>query len=356
MTTPQAEPNGGSLRLADFDYDLPAVRIAQSPLAERDRSRLLVLGRTDGSITHRRFHDLPELLRAGDVLVLNDTRVSALRLFGARRGHSGERVETFLTHRVSDGLWQALVRPGKKLLPGVIVDFGDGLTADVLERTDDRGGRLLRFAQEGPAASVDAVLDARGSAPLPPYITRALPASERERYQTVYAREGGSAAAPTAGLHFTPDLLARLAAHGVEIARLTLHVGLGTFRPIETDDIAAHVMHAERIEVSDEAARIVNGARGRVVAVGTTSLRTLESAAVGEGKVAPLRGETSLYVTPGYRFQIADALITNFHMPRSTLLVLVSAFAGTEAIRRAYQVAMEMDYRFLSFGDAMFIG
>lgn len=341
--------------MANFDYSLPAERIAQAPLTERDQSRLLVLGRTDGSIAHRRFCDLSELLKAGDVLVLNDTRVTALRLFGARTGHPGEQVETFLTHRVSEGLWQALVRPGRKLLPGVVVDYGEGLTAEVLERTDDRGGRLLRFISDGPL-SVDAALDARGSAPLPPYITRVLPPAERERYQTVYAKEGGSAAAPTAGLHFTPELLERLTLQGVEIARVTLHVGLGTFRPIENDDITAHVMHAEHIEVSDQAAEIVNGARGRVIAVGTTSLRTLESVAVGEGKIAPFQGETNLYVTPGYRFQIADALITNFHMPRSTLLVLVSAFAGMESIRRAYEAALAADYRFLSFGDAMFIG
>lgn len=355
MTTPETISDDGALRLADFDYVLPAERIAQAPLGERDQSRLLVLGRTDGSIAHRQFRDLPELLQAGDVLVLNDTRVTALRLFGARVGHPGERVETFLTHRVAEGLWQSLVRPGKKLLPGVVVDYGGGLTAEVLERIDDRGGRRLRFSYAGPEA-VDVVLDARGSAPLPPYITRALPPDERERYQTVYAAHGGSAAAPTAGLHFTPELLDRLTLQGVEIARVTLHVGLGTFRPIETDDITAHVMHAERIEVSDETARIVNGVRGRVIAVGTTSLRTLESVAIGKGKIAPFQGETSLYVTPGYRFQIADALITNFHMPRSTLLVLVSAFAGTESIRRAYQSALELEYRFLSFGDAMFIG
>ncbi len=340
--------------MADFDYALPAECIAQAPLAERDQSRLLTLGRADGQITHRAFRDLPELLHDGDVLVLNDTRVTALRLFGARAGRPNERVETFLTHRVSEGLWQALVRPGKKLLPGVVVEYGGGLSAHVLDRTDDRGGRLVRFTLEG-AACPDAVLEARGAAPLPPYISRPLPSEERDRYQTVYAAHGGSAAAPTAGLHFTPSLLDQLLTQGVRIARVTLHVGLGTFRPIETDDVTAHVMHAERIEVSEEAAETVNGARGRVVAVGTTSLRTLESAAVGTGRIAPFVGETSLYVTPGYRFQVADALITNFHMPRSTLLVLVSAFAGTESIRWAYATALATGYRFLSFGDAMFI-
>ncbi len=343
-----------ALRLSDFDYDLPAERIAQTPIEPRDRSRLLVLGRTDGSITHRQFTDLPEYLRAGDVLVINDTRVTAQRLFGARVGHSDERVETFLTHRVADGLWQALARPGKKLLPGVQIEFGGGLTAEVVDRTDDRGGRLLRFTGP-PGVFVEDAIAAHAEAPLPPYITTGLPPEQRERYQTVYADTGGSAAAPTAGLHFTPELLTRIEALGVKIARVTLHVGLGTFRPIEADDIAAHQMHAERVSVSEEAAEIVNNAQGRIVAVGTTSARTLESAAIGPRRIQAMDGETSLYVTPGYAFQVADALVTNFHMPRSTLLLLVSALAGNESIRRAYAEALGENYRFLSFGDAMLI-
>jgi len=342
------------LQLSDFDYDLPAERIAQTPLEPRDRSRLLVLGRTDGTIAHRQFTDLPDYLRAGDVLVVNDTRVTAQRLFGARVGHSEERVEMFLTHRVADGLWQALVRPGKKLLPGVQIEFGAGLTAEVADRTDDRGGRLLRFTTP-PGVFVEDAIAAHAETPLPPYITAALPPEQRERYQTVYADAGGSAAAPTAGLHFTPGLLARIEAQGVKIARVTLHVGLGTFRPIETDDVAAHQMHAERVSVSEEAAEIINGAAGRIVAVGTTSARTLESAAVGPRRVQAMNGETALYVTPGYKFQLVDALVTNFHMPRSTLLLLVSALAGTDAIRRAYAEALRENYRFLSFGDAMLI-
>ena len=342
------------LRLSDFDYSLPAERIAQTPLEPRDRSRLLVLGRTDGSISHKQFTDLPEYLRAGDVLVINDTRVTAQRLFGARPGHAGEHVETFLTHRISDGFWQALVRPGKKLLPGAQIEFGDGLTAEVVERTDDRGGRLLRFTPPVGVFVEDAIA-AHSSAPLPPYITTALPPEQRERYQTVYANSGGSAAAPTAGLHFTPELLVRIEALGVQIARVTLHVGLGTFRPIETDDVSAHQMHAERVSVSAEAAETINRAQGRIVAVGTTSARTLESAAVGPRRVAPMDGETSLYVTPGYEFRAVDALVTNFHMPRSTLLLLVSSLAGTEAIQRAYAEALAQKYRFLSFGDAMLI-
>ena len=343
-----------TLRLSDFDYDLPADRIAQTPLEPRDSSRLLVLDRGAGTTTHRHFFDLPDYLDPGDVLVLNDTRVSAQRLFGARPGHPEERIEAFLTHRVADGLWRALVRPGRKMLPDARIEFGDGLAAHVVEKTDDRGGRLLQF-QGRPGVFVEDAIAARSSAPLPPYIGTPLPPGRRERYQTVYADAGGSAAAPTAGLHFTPELLARIEARGVSLARVTLHVGLGTFRPIETEDVLAHRMHAERIMVSPEAAEIVNGARGRVIAVGTTSARTLESAAVGPRRIAPMDGETSLYVTPGYRFQVVDALVTNFHMPRSTLLLLVSALAGTDAIRRAYRAALDEGYRFLSFGDAMLI-
>ena len=340
--------------LSDFDYVLPLERIAQTPLEERDSSRLLALSRATGDIAHRHFFDLPDYLNAGDVLVLNDTRVTAQRLFGARPGHPEEQVEVFLTHRVADGLWQGLVRPGKKLLPGVVVLFGDDLRAEILERIDDRGGRLLQFSADGSRYVEDAIA-AHAQTPLPPYIAAALPPENRERYQTVYAAHGGSAAAPTAGLHFTPELLTKIEALDVQIAHVTLHVGIGTFRPILTDDITAHAMHAERVTVSAEAAEIVNSASGRVVAVGTTSARTLESAAVGQGRIAPMDGETSLYITPGYSFRIVDALVTNFHMPRSTLLVLVSALAGRELIQRTYAEALAAEYRFLSFGDAMFI-
>lgn len=342
------------LHLSDFDYPLPADRIAQTPLDKRDASRLLVLDRDNLSLSHRRFTDLLEYLRPGDVLVLNDTRVTAQRLFGARPGHADERLEAFLTERVADGLWQALVRPGKKWLPGTVVEFAGGLSAKALERTDDRGGRLLRFTGPEGVYIEDAIAE-NAQAPLPPYIQTLLPLENRERYQTVYANQGGSAAAPTAGLHFTPELLSSIEAIGVKIARVTLHVGMGTFRPIKTDDISAHEMHAERYTVSEEAAEIVNSATGRVFAVGTTSARTLESAATGPRRIAAREGETSLYVTPGYTFQVVDALVTNFHMPRSTLLLLVSALAGTEFIRKAYQAALKEDYRFLSFGDAMLI-
>ena len=348
------ENNSPNLRLSEFDYLLPPDRIAQTPLEKRDASRLLVLNRAEQSLAHRQFVDLPDYLRPGDVLVLNDTRVTAQRLFGARPGHPDEQVEAFLTDRLADGLWHSLVRPGKKLLPGAAVAFGVGLSAQVLERTDERGGRLLRFSAPDGVYVEDAIAAAAQS-PLPPYIQTPLPRENRDRYQTVYADHGGSAAAPTAGLHFTPELLEEIESQGVQIARVTLHVGMGTFRPIKTDDIAAHEMHAERVRVSEEAAEIVNAASGRIIAVGTTSARTLESTAVGPRRIAATEGETSLYVTPGYRFQVVDALVTNFHMPRSTLLLLVSALAGTEFIRRAYQAALDENYRFLSFGDAMLI-
>jgi len=349
-----ALPQRPPLRLSEFDYALPPERIAQTPLADRDHSRLLVLGKTTGAIAHRRFYNLPDLLEPGDVLVVNDTRVSALRLFGARPGHPHERIETFLTHALGNGEWQALARPARKLPPGTTIEYEGGLSARVLAQTDDRGGRLLQFEATG-GARVEDLLAAQGHAPLPPYITQSLPAHNRERYQTVYAAHPGSAAAPTAGLHFTPALLARIAERGVQIAQVTLHVGLGTFRPIETDDVSAHVMHHEHVTVTPEAAEAVNIARGRIVAVGTTSARTLESASVGPRQIRAMDGDTNLFILPGYQFQTVDALVTNFHMPRSTLLLLISALAGQEAIQRAYAEALAHEYRFLSFGDAMFI-
>ncbi len=347
-------PPSPSFKLSDFDYALPPERIAQAPLPDRDHSRLLTLDKATGAIAHRRFDDLPALLEPGDVLVVNDTRVIALRLFGARQGHPGERIETFLTHAVGNGQWQALTRPARKLPPGTAIEYSDGLTALVLAQIDDRGGRLLQFhAPEGVRA--DDLLAAQGSAPLPPYITQGLLPENRERYQTVYAAQDGSAAAPTAGLHFTPALLARIRERGVQIAPVTLHVGLGTFRPIETEDVTAHVMHREHITVTPQAARIVNHAQGRIVAVGTTSARTLESAAVGPRHIRAMDGDTDLFILPGYQFQIVDALVTNFHMPRSTLLLLISALAGQDAVKNAYAEALAQNYRFLSFGDAMLI-
>jgi S-adenosylmethionine:tRNA ribosyltransferase-isomerase len=380
----QSIPTGEST--SDYDYPLPPDRIAQTPLADRESSRLLVVNRATGACAHRNFTDLLEYLAPGDVLVLNDTRVTAMRLFAEQPDRPGKHIEVFLlgrraeslgaagtrTHEVSGGprsedertaafphsgaesrLWEALVKPGKKMLPGVSV-FAGPLRVTVIDRTDDRGGRLLRVDADA-GVDVDAELASRSFAPLPPYIGPQLDGDARERYQTVYAAEGGSAAAPTAGLHFTPALLDRIAAKGVVIARLTLHVGMGTFRPIETDVISAHRMHAERFSLPVEAANLINHAKGRIIAVGTTSARTLEAAAAGSRKVVAQSGETSLYVTPGYRFCVVDALITNFHMPRSTLLLLVSAFAGRERILAAYAEALERNYRFLSFGDAMLI-
>jgi S-adenosylmethionine:tRNA ribosyltransferase-isomerase len=344
-------------RLSDFDYTLPPERIAQTPLADRASSRLLVLDRSKAGFEHRHFRDLTTYLRPGDVLVLNDTRVTAMRLFIER---AGKQIELFLISRLAapdEGnaqLWHALVRPGKKMLPGVHVDIGGGLAVDVVSTADDRGGRVVRITAEA-GVDIDAVLAELSIAPLPPYIATQLKGEERERYQTVYARHGGSAAAPTAGLHFTPELLQTVEAMGVRVARVTLHVGLGTFRPIETDVISEHIMHAERYSISTESADIVNSATGRIIAVGTTSARTLEASAVGPRQVAASDGETSLYITPGYQFKIVDALVTNFHMPRSTLLVLVSAMAGRERIQEAYHAAMDNEYRFLSFGDAMLI-
>lgn len=346
--------------LSDYDYALPPERIAQTPLDDRASSKLLVLHRDSGRIEHRIFRDIGEYLRDGDVLVLNDTRVTAMRLFVERSDAPGKQIEVFLIGRLAGPesgnaqFWHALVRPGKKMLPGVKVDVGGGLSLEVVDRTDDRGGRMLLISGE-PGVDIDTALNELSIAPLPPYIGTQLRGEERERYQTVYAREGGSAAAPTAGLHFTPELLKQIESRGVSIARVTLHVGLGTFRPIETDRIADHRMHSEQYSISPETADIVNSARGRIIAVGTTSSRTLEAAAVAPKRVEAGEGETSLYITPGYQFKAVDALVTNFHMPRSTLLVLVSALAGRERIVEAYDEALANDYRFLSFGDAMLI-
>ena len=349
--------SGAGLRLSDFDYDLPPERIAQEPVTPRDAARLLVLRRADGSIAHRTFRDLPEFLDPDDLLVVNETRVTAVRLGGTRAG--GGAVEALLLRpaapRWGADTWETLVRPGRKVREGDRLTFGEaGLAADVLARTE-AAGRILRFhAEQG---GVEDALRARGRVPLPPYIT--APLADKERYQTVYARTPGSAAAPTAGLHFTPELLGRIREMGVKTARVRLDVGLGTFRPIRNDDVEAHEMHAEAFHVSDEAAAAVNACRGRVVAVGTTAMRALETAALlaenGAERVRPASGETRLFVRPGYSFRAVDALVTNFHQPRSTLLLLVAAFIGDQNLRRAYATALAEGYRFLSFGDAMFI-
>lgn len=338
------------MKLSDFMYDLPEARIAQTPVEPRDHSRLMVLHRDTHEIEHRHFYDIIEYLNPGDALVVNETRVIPARLYGERP--SGGVCEVLLLKQLTPKRWETLVRPGKKLKPGAEVIFGNGrLTCKVLETTEV-GGRIVEFECEG---SFEAALDALGEMPLPPYIHERL--ENRERYQTVYARQEGSAAAPTAGLHFTPELMRRIREKGIDIIPILLHVGLGTFRPVKVENIEEHEMHTEYFEVSEDAANRINAARmrgGRVVAVGTTSVRTLESAA-RDGKLQAMRGDTDIFIRPGYRYQMVDALITNFHLPGSTLLMLVSALYDREHILAAYETAVRDEYRFFSFGDAMLI-
>ena len=338
------------MKLSDFMYDLPEERIAQTPVEPRDHSRLMVLHRDTGAIEHRHFYDIVDYLNPGDCLVINETKVIPARLYGWRP--TGGACEVLLLKQLGPKRWETLVRPGKKLRPGAEVIFGDGrLKGRVLESTD-AGGRIVEFECEG---SFEAALDALGEMPLPPYIHEKL--EDRDRYQTVYAKQDGSAAAPTAGLHFTPELLEKIRDKGVDIVPVLLHVGLGTFRPVKAENIEEHQMHSEYFEVTEDAARRVNAARdrgGRVIAVGTTSVRTLESAAQ-DGRLAARRGDTSIFIRPGYRFQLVDALITNFHLPGSTLIMLVSALYDREKILAAYEEAVREEYRFFSFGDAMFI-
>lgn len=340
------------MRLEEFDYDLPAELIAQTPLARRDASRLLVLNRQTGGIEHRVFHDLPLFLRPGDVLVLNDTRVLPARLLG-RRAASGGKVEVLLLRELEPDQWEVLVKPGRRCPEGEELTFGGGrLRARVIRRTPE-GGRVVAFSPGGK--DFLQLLSEIGRMPLPPYIHTEL--HDQERYQTVYARHLGSAAAPTAGLHFTPDLLQAIQGQGVEILYLTLHVGLGTFRPVREENVEKHHMHEEYCIVHPEVAQRINTAKEekrRVVAVGTTVVRTLESAGQS-GRVQPGAGWTDLFIYPGFTFHIVDALVTNFHLPKSTLLMLVAAFAGRETVLRAYQEAVKERYRFFSFGDAMFI-
>ena len=338
------------MKLTDFMYDLPEQRIAQTPVEPRDHSRLMVLHRGTGAIEHRHFYDVIEYLNPGDVLVINETKVIPARLYGARP--TGGAVEVLLLKQLGPKRYETLVKPGKKLRPGAEVSFGDGRLKGHIVESTDVGGRIVEFECEG---SFEAALDALGEMPLPPYIHEKL--ADRDRYQTVYAKQDGSAAAPTAGLHFTPELLNRIREKGVEIVPVLLHVGLGTFRPVKTENIEEHQMHSEYFEVTEEAATRVNAARARgnrVIAVGTTSVRTLESAAQ-DGKLVASRGDTSIFIKPGYRFQLVDALITNFHLPGSTLIMLVSALYDRERILEAYKTAVDMEYRFFSFGDAMLI-
>ena len=338
------------MKLSDFMYDLPEERIAQTPVEPRDHSRLMVIHRDTGDIEHRHFYDIVDYLNPGDCLVINETKVIPARLYGERP--TGGAVEVLLLKQLGPKRWETLVRPGKKLKPGTEVIFGDGrLTCRVLETTDV-GGRIVEFDCEG---SFEAALDALGEMPLPPYIHEKL--QDRDRYQTVYARQEGSAAAPTAGLHFTPELMRRIRDKGVDIVPVLLHVGLGTFRPVKVENIEEHEMHSEYFEVTPGAADRVNAARqrgGRIIAVGTTSVRTLESAAEG-GRLVARRGDTNIFIKPGYRFQLVDALITNFHLPGSTLIMLVSALWDRERILEAYRIAVADGYRFFSCGDAMLI-
>ncbi len=341
-----------SLKKQDFYFELPKELIAQDPLEDRSSSRLLVLDRRTGGISHRVFRDIVEYLQPGDCLVLNDTKVIPARLLGERKG-TGAHVEVLLLKRRAGDVWETLVKPGRKCRPGTILSFGEGLLeAEVLE-TVEEGNRLIRFSYKG---IFEEVLDRLGEMPLPPYITHKL--QDKNRYQTIYARHEGSAAAPTAGLHFTKELLEQIAAGGVQIAYVTLHVGLGTFRPVKEENVLDHHMHSESYHISQEAADTINAAKakgGRIYCVGTTSCRTLESAADERGIVNSGLGSTDIFIYPGYRFKVLDALITNFHLPESTLVMLVSALAGREQVLDAYKKAVDEGYRFFSFGDAMLI-
>ncbi len=340
------------MKVSDFDYELPEELIAQTPLDKRDESRLLVYHRNSKAAEHCIFSDIEDYLQPGDCLVVNDTKVIPARLLGSRED-TGGRMEFVLLSRENDDTWRVLVKPGRRAKIGSRFVFGDGLLkAEVLDKTEE-GGRIVRFFFDGV---FEEVLDQAGIMPLPPYIHEEL--KDKNRYQTVYARHSGSAAAPTAGLHFTPELLKRLKEKGVNFAKVTLHVGLGTFRPVKVENIQEHIMHKEKFEVSREAAEVINEAKRsgkRIIAVGTTSLRTLESISDDNGMIHAGSGETGIFIYPGYRFKVVDALITNFHLPRSTLLMLVSAMTGREEILQMYQEAIARRYRFFSFGDAMFI-
>lgn len=341
------------MKTSDFYYDLPQELIAQTPLERRDGSRLMVLDKKTGATAHRHFYDIPTLLRPGDCLVLNDSRVLPARLLGHREP-TGGAVEVLLLTDRGDKVWECLVRPGKKVRPGARLSFGDGLlTAEVVE-TLEGGNRLIRFDYDGIFLEI---LERLGKMPLPPYIKEEL--SDPERYQTVYSKEVGSAAAPTAGLHFTRELLEQIQTMGVNLSYVTLHVGLGTFRPVKEEEITDHEMHAEYCAISRETADLINRTKkngGRIICVGTTSCRTIESWAAEDGTLREAAGWTSIYIYPGYRFKVLDGLITNFHLPESTLVMLVSALAGREHILAAYEEAVREKYRFFSFGDAMFIG
>ena len=340
------------MKTSDFYFDLPQEQIAQDPLKDRSSSRLLVLDKETGEYEHRVFRDIVDYLHPGDCLVLNNTKVIPARLFGEKEG-TGAHIEILLLKRRENDIWETLVKPGRKAKPGTKISFGGGLlTGEVMDVVEE-GNRLIRFSYEG---IFEEILDQLGQMPLPPYITHQL--KDKNRYQTVYAKYDGSAAAPTAGLHFTPELLKQVKEMGVEIAEVTLHVGLGTFRPVKVENVLEHHMHSEFYMIDEEAAEKINRAKDsgkRVICVGTTSCRTVESAADENGRLKACSGWTEIFIYPGYRFRILDALITNFHLPESTLIMLVSALAGKEHVLAAYEEAVKERYRFFSFGDAMFI-
>lgn len=339
-------------RLQDYDYDLPQELIAQDPLSKRDSSRLMVVDRRTGAVKHKIFHDILDYLHEGDCLVINNTKVIPARLMGTKE-ETGATIEVLLLKRRQDNVWETLVKPGKKAKPGAVISFGDGLLRGRVVDVVEEGNRLIQFEYEG---IFEEILDQLGQMPLPPYITHRL--EDKNRYQTVYAKHDGSAAAPTAGLHFTKELLRQIQEKGVAIASVTLHVGLGTFRPVKVDNILEHHMHSEFYQIEEEDAALINETKqrgGRVISVGTTSTRTLESVADADGFLKAGSGWTDIFIYPGYTFKCVDALITNFHLPQSTLLMLVSAFSDREKILAAYQEAVKERYRFFSFGDAMLI-
>lgn len=340
------------MKLSDFSYHLPEELIAQDPLLKRSDSRFMIINRETGSIEHKYFHNIIEYLNPGDCLVINDTKVLPARLIGVKED-TGASIEVLLLKRRDDKVWETLVKPGKKARPGARISFGEGkLVGEVIDVVEE-GNRLIRFEYDG---IFEEVLDELGQMPLPPYITHKL--EDKNRYQTVYAKHTGSAAAPTAGLHFTEELLKQIEEKGVKIARVTLHVGLGTFRPVKVENILEHHMHSEFYMIDEEAADIINSVRksgGKIISVGTTSTRTLETVASEDGTIRPCSGWTEIFIYPGYKFKIVDRLITNFHLPESTLLMLVSALYDRDKILEAYNVAVEEKYRFFSFGDAMMI-
>ena len=340
------------MKTSDFYYDLPKELIAQDPLEDRSSSRLLHLSMKDGSMEHRHFTDILDYLNEGDCLVINDTRVIPARLYGHKE-ETGALIEILLLKRRENDIWECLVKPGKKARPGAKITFGDGILKGEIIDIVDEGNRLIQFHYDG---IFEEILDQLGEMPLPPYITHQL--QDKDRYNTVYAAHSGSAAAPTAGLHFTPELLKEIEEKGVDIARVTLHVGLGTFRPVKVDDVENHHMHSEFYMIDEEAAEKINRAKEnghKVICVGTTSCRTIESAADENGKLKACSGWTEIFIYPGYQFKVLDELITNFHLPESTLVMLVSALAGREHVLAAYEEAVKERYRFFSFGDAMFI-